>query len=150
MRSGMNRRSLMGLLGGVPFVGKAIANDLVRGAGSAVPGVAPPSDDYRNCKTSGAGQAAENAVRMPRWKAARVVLADPQMRADFVAGLYEHHRVVHYIDPDIEIMRCWSPMAKIAFQRQRNVERQLEAALNEPLESIFDGLHAKISKLVWG
>lgn len=136
----------MTLLGGTPFVGKHFARDLMQGADAAAKSEAgPPSWPPPNAP-------GHNAIepKMPRWRAARAVLGDPAARAQAEAFFYERHRVVHFIDADIEIMRSWSPMAKIAFQRQRNVARELENMMREPSASFFEQLQSKINKLVWG
>lgn len=49
----------------------------------------------------------------------------PQAREVVTHLLYEEERLVGRIDPDLAVMRSFSLNAKIAFQRQRNVERRL-------------------------
>lgn len=147
----MNRRSALSLFAGMPFVGKRMASDLVQGArfsgGDAQDGAEPNPRPY----PPGEGISTKPIEpKMPRWQAARAVLGDPEARAQATAFFYERHRVVTYIDPDIEIMRSWSPMAKIAFQRQRNVEHELERMMGEPTDGLIDKLQSMISKMVRG
>lgn len=148
----MNRRSVMSLIAGAPVAAKRLASDLVQGAGKMSEDAAGAADQRQRPRSWSDGAEGAKAIepRMPRWQAARAVLGDPEARAQATAFFYERHRVVTYIDPDIEIMRSWSPMAKIAFPRQRNVERDLASMTAEPMERIYEKLHEKIGKLVWG
>lgn len=87
---------------------------------------------------------------MPEWRAARLAMADPDIRALLVAAAYAQHRVVTSVDPDIEVLRSFSPMAKITFQRQRNVQRMLDSATEEPVWSFASKAHEFIKKIMWG
>ncbi len=87
---------------------------------------------------------------MPEWKAMRLAMLDPDIKAIMMDALWNQHREIHKIDPDIEVLRSFSPMAKIAFQRQRNVQRAIEQSTNEPLHEIFGKAREYIRKLVWG
>lgn len=55
----------------------------------------------------------------------------PAVRAELTSLLFEEHRRVGFIDPDIANKRSFSLAAKITFQRQRNVERDIEFDLLE-------------------
>lgn len=76
--------------------------------------------------------------RMPEWQAAKLALRNPELRELLVAAAQAQCRIVLSVDPDIEVYRSFSPMAKITFQRQRNVQRVLDEATQEPLWSITE------------
>ena len=57
----------------------------------------------------------------------RLKLAMPDFRAHLESVLYEQERIVAGIDYDIASKRSFSVAAKVTFQRQRNVERRLQA-----------------------
>jgi hypothetical protein len=145
-----NRRTIMGLLPSVPFVGRRLAGDLVKGAADLRPpgGVLSGAGDQ-------AGTVPEQAIRqnlqlMPRWRAWRQMLDNPTMREAVESYAWEQHRRVSHIDPDIEVYRSFSPMAKIAFQRQRNVEQMMQGLTAEPKETVWNATVEKINKLMWG
>lgn len=72
----------------------------------------------------------------------------PGLREQIRERLIDEHRVVHHIDPDLAILRSISPMAKIAYQRQRNVEQALERILQG--ERIKTSLYGFINNVLWG
>lgn len=140
----MNRRSILGAIAGAPFVGRHIAGEIAKNHGRALGGIVE----------SGSADASSPGARpmrqaMPRWKAAQAVLGDPQVLADLRSALFDQHRFISFIEPDIETMRSWSPMAKIAFQRQRNVEREVDSIINES-KGIIGDIMEKIHKMTWG
>lgn len=145
----MNRRSILGVIAGAPFAGKAIAETAVGG----VLGIPPPSQGY----VDSAGQCAANRISEPlveRSAALRTVLADKQAMSEIRDEMFREHRVVLSIDPDIMAMRSWSPMAKVTFQRQRNVERAIEEAFgdndwNKPSRYVR-ALAMRLEKIMWG
>lgn len=57
------------------------------------------------------------------WKAAWQL---PHLRKEIESLLYENNREVHSIDPDLAVKKSFSYMAKVTFQRQRNVEKDLQ------------------------
>lgn len=56
-------------------------------------------------------------------------LKEPSHRAKLESILYEENRNIFSIDPDLALNNSYSMMAKIAYQRQRNVERALREAV---------------------
>ena len=150
----ISRRSAAALLGSLPFVGRQLGGGgLSGGAGSNAatqmlkshltqPGYAQNEITQGNTPPMG--------PLMPEWKAMRLAMLDPDIKAIMMDALWNQHREIHKIDPDIEVLRSFSPMAKIAFQRQRNVQRAIEQSTNEPLHEIFGKAREYIRKLVWG
>lgn len=58
-----------------------------------------------------------------QWK---LLLRNQLLRSEVESVFYEDYRVIGRIDPDIAVLRSLSLNAKIAFQRQRIVARNLE------------------------
>jgi hypothetical protein len=56
----------------------------------------------------------------------RFALQWPSLRQQIESELYQANRVVHSIDHDLASKRSFSLAAKVAFQRQRNVQRALD------------------------
>lgn len=57
------------------------------------------------------------------------------------------------IDPDIAVMRSWSHMAKLTFQRQRNLDRAVEQMFNLDLDrprSYVNSFERAFTKFIWG
>lgn len=151
----ISRRSAAALIAGFPFAGKAVARELVGqtapvGMGAISGGMstaAAPSDYY-------AGQSLKSDVCrgpvMQEWEASRLALAHPQMRKLMLAAAYAKHRSIAIVDPDIEVYRSFSPMAKITFQRQRNVDREIEQITTEPQWNLLSQARDFVSNLMWG
>ncbi len=101
------------------------------------------------------GQEADQCTGVPRgpkmqeWEAARIAVKNPTLREIMKSEFYSRHRVIDRVDPDIEVYRSWSPMAKIAFQRQRNVEREFLAMTSEPGWNIWGRVSDVIRNLMW-
>jgi hypothetical protein len=144
----MNRRSILGVLGGAPFAAKAVAREVIS-SGS----IAPPASLYQGSQAGIAGASNPINPLMERSHALRTIFADAKAIAEMRDELFEQHRFIPSIDPDIAIMRSWSDMAKITFQRQRNVERAWvelqEARLDRP-GRYLRALEERLQKLMWG
>jgi hypothetical protein len=146
----ISRRSAAALLAGLPFAGKAVAREIVNhtspaGIG-AIAEAACPSYYYG----SSLKQEACRGPVMQEWEASRLALAHPKMRALMMAAAYAKHRNIVSVDPDIEVYRSFSPMAKITFQRQRNVEREIEQITTEPQWNLLSQARDFVSNLMWG
>lgn len=117
----MNRRSILKLFSAAPMAGPAAAKAVLDehaaglaaltmtgvGSGSNSPGL--DSED---------GFKAEQLTR---------ALSLPQTRGRIISHLYQDEfRHVHCLDADLAANRSFSLAAKVVFQRQRNVERELE------------------------
>lgn len=56
----------------------------------------------------------------------RLAFLNPLMRSAIESSLYEQEKWVGHIDVDLASYRSFSMAAKIAFQRQRNVQRRIK------------------------
>lgn len=139
------RRSVATALAGLPLIGASLAGRL----GQRPPATMPMGEavGYAECAQSDVPVA---KPLMPHHQAARLAMQNPLMRDLITGQAYRNQRHVSQIDPDIDLHRSWSPMAKVTFQRQRNVERELENYCNEPDHVLLDPLRQYIEKLIWG
>jgi len=144
----MNRRGVMGLLAGAPLFGKAVAEHAVESLGTAV----PPSHPFTG--NMGA-QAMVNPPLMERDNALKTIFGDAGALADIRAELFAEQRTqIPSIDPDLMVLRSLSPMAKITFQRQRNVDRAIadlqdNAPWDRP-QRYIRAFNDRLNKLMWG
>lgn len=122
----MNRRGFLGVVAGAPIVGPAIARAM---AAHAIPDAFVGELISGTAAATATGAAAIDPKGVPsrmRDPASWVqVLRDARARAEIESLLYEQYRDVQMIDPDIDVNRSFSRLAKITFQRQRNVAEAL-------------------------
>lgn len=110
---------------------------------------AAPSGSYQ-------GEASANVVRelMPAAQARRLIFGDAKVMAEITAELFEDEKRSNpYIDPDLQVLKSLSPMAKITFQRQRNVAHHLAQMRDESWDRPQRYIHAfrkHYEKLMWG
>jgi len=86
--------------------------------------------------------------------AVRLALLDPDMKKALYTYLYNEQKtsLPTQIDPDIEVLRSFSRMAKLTFQRQRNVEHALHHLITPHRETphgLMGMFQSFISDLVW-
>lgn len=110
------RRSFLRLLAVSPIAGKAAAEAAAaRLSGLEIGGV--DGVNTRGIMPSSVGDPTpDDHLR---------ILSMPGKRTEIRSMLFERERRVSSIDPDIACHRSWSLNAKIAFQRQRNVEEAM-------------------------
>lgn len=144
----MNRRSILSLIAGAPLAGKAVAEQAVQSMGNPSWGAEASSG------MMAPGQATINKPQMDHASAMRFIFNDAdalaEARAEFAAA---ELRSNPYIDPDIQIMKSFSPMAKIAFQRQRNIERAMADAFDHSYDRpnrYVRAIETRLKKLMWG
>jgi len=142
MKKGLTRRSMNMLLGTAPALALGPgSNDAVNmGFGAKV-------NEWAGAPTP-VSEPGPNMI-MDYRKALQKVLMDPEMRSLQESEYYWRHRHVGYIDPDIQVLRSLSPMAKVVYQRQRNVIRAMEEELSPPGD-VFKAFRERIHKLMWG
>lgn len=150
----LNRRSIMGVLAGAPLVGRAVADGALESLRNPVPPSHPYPHAGENCATQ-AGSLGQKAVNplMERGNALKIIFGDANALAEIRDELFAENRTIQSVDPDIAILKSLSPMAKITFQRQRNVER----ALAELQSERWDGpqryvrvFEERLQKMMWG
>jgi hypothetical protein len=150
MKNGINRRTAAGVLASLPFLGKV--NQLApKQAGAAIGAMIGGGAAQAEC-----GPLNHPYPQMPKgpkiqeWQAMRLAMQDPDIRRLVVSQTFEQQRIVASIDPDIEVLRSFSPMAKITFQRQRNVERAIQQATEAPIWETFSAARDFIRRAMWG
>jgi hypothetical protein len=141
----VTRRSAASLLAALPVVGGAAAKAI---AGQMPP--PNPSGAYLQGDKASQGTAAPIGPKMQEWQAMRLAMLDPDIKRMLTDAAYAQHRVVTSIDPDIEVLRSLSPMAKITFQRQRNVAKAIRESTEEPIWSWGQRAREYVQKLMWG
>lgn len=133
----MNRRSMLKLLGSVPVVGPDLARKLSSEASAA--GLAkihtsglqyessePPSTDETNFTQR------QLAIQLP-W-----------VRQELEQLMLERNTRVSTLDPDLAVLKSVSLSAKICYQRQRNVQRDIVKYTSSPNWMRVDQLFAKV------
>ena len=150
----VTRRTLMGMIGAVPFVGKALGQQVMKS-------VYPPG--LNALKTQGAGLAGMgypkdtgqdkvNPQKMSPQNAWKILLQNKEMRDEYTSTLYRQYKEINQVDPDLDVYKSFSRMAKITFQRQRVVQRVVESHLNtlDYENGITTRIQNLIHKMVWG
>ncbi len=129
-----SRRKVLGMLSSMPVVGRSLASKFQsEAAASSLAGLA------------GAGSlAGPQECAPPNRKFPEITMKLPWVQDALRDLYYEQNRRVGYIDPDLAVLKSFSLNAKICFQRQRNVERQLLEVVEEPFWKRWDKLMAKI------
>lgn len=142
----MNRRGALGILSGLPFAAKAVAQEATSRAGMGAQG-------YAGGLTASEQLAIPSKPIVEQAAATRMIFGDAEALTEIRNELYAENRYVPVIDPDIAIMKSWSDMAKITFQRQRNVERALAELQEERWDRPQRYVRAftqRLNKLMWG
>jgi hypothetical protein len=149
----ITRRMAAGLLGALPFARRTATEVLRTGVVTTV-----QSAD-RVGRTMGGGYPGEQqggqvnrapVPLMPSHQAFRLALRTPHVRDAIMEAVWRDNRRVHAVDPDIEIYRSFSPMAKITFQRQRNVERELQERSEPDSGDLLEPLRKFLDWHIWG
>lgn len=141
----IGRRSVLKFLGVSPIAAREAAEVAAKNlAGITRGGTGIPEMDVRNLvrepvPNSGWSGTAECAnivsqqsiadwrvVREMRDKIMLNALRTKESRRELETILYENHRNVHGLDHDIAANRSWSLAAKLCYQRQRNVARDID------------------------
>lgn len=140
----LKRRGFLKALATAPFVAKQAAEKvgiaLMNGKTLGVESMAPSSDLVR-CAMSAAGstkgsQAPVDYTQPDKLteKAARQILKlaikDPDVKRKLNSLMMETHRTVMWLDADLAVNRSMSLAAKICYQRQRNVDRDIKQELD--------------------
>lgn len=149
---GISRRAVARFLGAAPVLGTAT----LASQGSAA---YPPNtlrDIMHEAQIKGNIGDATQAGALPRQplvshtQAVAKILADPILRQKIEAEAWQNHRRVFVVDDDIAAMRSFSHMAKITFQRQRNVQREIEEIQKPPPWETRGFFETAVRKIMWG
>lgn len=140
----ITRRLFSMMLGAAPAAGAALTSGLVSQPETAIPQQVMSMD----CAVGGA----PSPPRMQYDAAKRMLMLQPDVRDRVESSLFVGHRQVGYIDHDIEAKRSWSTMAKVTFQRRRNVDAALAdcAGDTNTYSMGVQFLDQKIGELMWG
>lgn len=110
-----NRRRFLGFMAASPIAGRKLAQETAE----RLSGIAMHAPGWLD---TGGDPTASSDITHLQWRA---LLKIPQARAAITAQLFERERTVHRIDHDLAVKRSFSLAAKIAYQRERNVAREL-------------------------
>jgi hypothetical protein len=146
----VTRRSAAALLGALPFAGRAIAGGALQKQSIGVGGQLAGGSRAWKFANDAVGQEKVSGPLVPQWRAAQLALSDPDVRALARSVAFSQHRFIGLVDPDIEVYRSFSPMAKITFQRQRNVDREINGMCSAPEYERASLLEQIIGKFMWG
>jgi hypothetical protein len=139
----MNRRRFFGLMAAAPVAARTVAEsaaaDLsrVRVSGLVDGGAIASGGSF-------GGPVTNSPMVDPRAMLKRALL-DPNKRAEIESMLFERNQAVGAIDSDLACYRSFSLNAKIAFQRQRNVQRALQEELGEATWQRWHELYRKVT-----
>lgn len=131
-----NRRTMLGLIGGGALGGKRMAQQ----AAATIAGIGVGNTDkYIGNELRTIMKEHINLdrnVQFIDWQAAqdeavRWALDQPAQRAELESLLYEQYRNTHILDPDLAYNNVYSMAAKLAYQRQRNVKRDIDNILKD-------------------
>lgn len=142
----VTRRSAASVIAGLPFIGGSAAKAI----GGSLAGAGMGNKAQYVGEVSKSAEQMPQGPKMQEWQAVRLAMLDPDVKKLLMEAAYAQNRVVSQVDPDIEVLRSLSPMAKITFQRQRNVAKALKDATEEPIWSWGQRGREYIQKLMWG
>lgn len=118
----IGRRKFLSVLGvgavAAPVAGRQIISAAggIEGAYAQMPSSPPPN----------VGQAFRSGgLSFDPWEQARRAFANKETLDKITSELFAEQRTINAIDHDLASKRSFSLAAKVAFQRQRNVERRL-------------------------
>lgn len=138
----MNRRSVLQLFGSVPVVGPSLARKLAAEetaaslAGISVTGL------------TSSGVPTPQICNEIGYSQRKLALQIPWFRRELEQLIAERDHNVYQLDPDLAVLKSVSLSAKICYQRQRNIERNiLSYTQPEPYYRI-EALFSKIAKLL--
>lgn len=140
----LKRRGFLQALATAPFVAKQAAEQagmaLMNGKTLGVETMAPSADLVRGAmgaassEMMGAQQPAGYKTDKLTEKAARQILKlaikDPDVKRQLNSLMMQTHRTVMWLDADLAMNRSMSLAAKICYQRQRNVDRDIRQELD--------------------
>lgn len=121
----LGRRGFLQRLGVGLVAAPAAAKQIVDKAAADLAGVSVSGVSWGNPGPPSAHGTAGAPPIDPR-KALRSLLSNAALREEYIAAMYERNRHVGSLDLDLATKRSFSLAAKVTYQRQRNVERQIE------------------------
>lgn len=73
-------------------------------------------------------------------------LLNSAFRAEIESIAYEANRHVVFLDVDLATKKTFSLAAKVTFQRQRNVQREIESYTAEPTKSVWQFVYDRFAR----
>jgi hypothetical protein len=139
----MNRRNVLSLLGSLPVVGPKLAPQLAQKL----------ADDNKaallgGVRASGLGPPPTPLEGQGHYTQRQLALQLPWVRDELRSLFYERHHTISYLDPDLAVLKSVSLSAKICYQRQRNVEREINEFVTVPIWHRMSTLLDKIRSLL--
>lgn len=156
------RRSFLRALGAAPLAGRAAAEAVTKELG----GIGVLGGPAQGPMPAGLGEAIGNTTRgrayqeagrgwwseTAKREAMRSILANKDHDAEIRTLLYQSHRRIHHLDPDIGGRMSWSLAAKITYQRQRFVDQEIKGSLQDatPWQAINNWVENKLKGFLIG
>lgn len=141
------RRGFLKRMAAAPLAGRMAADEAAKAlagiGGIGVGGYGPPMttarDNLREISAEACATTTGNPANPLNWRilrqmkdeAIKTALQSPTMRAKLEQTLYRMHRNVHSLDVDLAANRSMSLAAKITFQRQRNVQHEIDWSIED-------------------
>lgn len=129
------RRGFLKLMGASPLAAKAAAEEVTKSLVGI--GIAPTYPYGIPVSGMAVGQ---SSAQMGKSEIAKMLM-DAAFRSQVESASYRRNRHVSYLDLDLATKRSFSLAAKATFQRQRNVQREIEeysVDLKSPWEMFYD------------
>ena len=114
----IGRRQALRALGVGALAAPAAARDI---ASNAISGI---NMGYGTTGSQQSGVALGGGT--PPWERARAAFANKDTLATIRSALFEQNKVVTHLDADLASKRSFSLAAKIAYQRERNVQAEID------------------------
>lgn len=136
----MNRRLFIQALSRSPVVaaiaGKAITERAAIDLAGISTGFTGSNGDHPQGSAGGLKGESNIGDSEPSPQQWKLLLQNKLVRTQVESIFYEDYRIIRRIDPDLAVLRSLSLNAKVTFQRQRIVARQLEQ-IGEPYRSAW-------------
>ena len=125
----INRRNTLGLMGAALAARKQASRAM--GQSFNMPGQSDLRSVMKDDKVL-EQIALTNATRKEQERAITLAFENKEMRDELESILFQQYKMVHYLEPDLAYANhSYSMAAKITYQRQRNVNRQMSEALTD-------------------
>lgn len=147
----LGRRAFLSRLGIGVVAAPAAAKQVMEKAAADLAGVGTSGLSYGVSSGAPATESAPRPNIDPR-KALRNLLSNTALREEYLTAMYERNRHVGSLDLDLASKRSFSLAAKVTYQRQRNVARQIDedSHADGPLWQRPENLIRKAASLIFG
>jgi hypothetical protein len=145
IRTPTTRRRFFGLVGGGAVAGRQVIDHAAKqlAIGNISVGSGAPTPNLRHALfdegPSAIGADNPNQTSTIPWaefcrlrdNLLRKALETPEKRVELESILYTQFRNIHWLDPDLAYNRSFSMAAKLCYQRQRLVQREINDSVEE-------------------